>query len=887
MIVGRDLEKQAVEGLVTSACDGQASVLLLVGLPGIGKTSLLDHAEEAAAARGMSVWRLTAVEAESGISGSGLSLLGPVASDDRLMSPWGLLDVLATAAADNPLLLAVDDAHWLDEVSLTALGFACRRLQYDAVAVVMTARPEIDLRHELSGVGRIEVGPLTDDEASALLVHTSPGMPVDVARSIAASLGCVPLALVEAPALLPLDMLEGRTAVTSPLPVGRSITARYARGIDSLPEATRRALVIASASDSGSAATIAEALDLAGLSPGDLVPAHKEGLVLLDGGFRFRHPLVRSAVHAAARDSERRDAHLVLAAVASRQGDEDARLRHASEAALVPDEALAAGLEGRAPEVARRCGGAAAAAALERAAELSPVVADRWRRLVGSLELAGAAPASARHAHEVLEQCADPELRARAALVLADEHLPAAAAGLLLEDALRDLPRGEIADGLMVLRARLAMHQLDLPALDRIAEQLLSWEADQPLSWRCAGTVGEIATFRGRHREAREWMRRAVRDSATDDADSLPLYSLFDWVVVANHVGEECMNDPPTAVRRAAASRRFRATRDPIWMGLDEMLASEAARRAGNPTLAAVTARSALGYGPDTGGLRTALLSRLAQVLGSVGDEAGALAVADELDSYAELLDMPWEGLWSHYARGVLHLATGRADAAVVALARFDGIGYLGRGVRDAVATSLVILVEAFAASGRDSDALRVAGDLERWLDGSADPLAAAFVHRAHALAGTDDPDVRFTTSALHHRATDDPFELARTLLLHGEWLRRNRRPADSRIPLRESAVIFERLGAATWAARAHSELAATGETRAPLGGSTAAADLTPQELRIALAVAEGLSNNEIAAAVFLSVKTIETHLTRLYRKLGVRSRAGVAKALAEAGIAA
>jgi DNA-binding CsgD family transcriptional regulator len=244
--------------------------------------------------------------------------------------------------------------------------------------------------------------------------------------------------------------------------------------------------------------------------------------------------------------------------------------------------------------------------------------------------------------------------------------------------------------------------------------------------------------------------------------------------------------------------------------------------------------------------------------------------------------------MWLTQAQGALHLALGRPDQAVQVLAPVREVPFVGRGARDSIAACLVDLVESHAALGDVASAAAAAEDLQRRLDGLLDPLGRAFVARCRALvSGPDAADAMFSAALDEHAATAEEFEAARTRLLIGEHLRRTRRPREARDPLGRALAVFERVGAEPWAHRARRELAATGERRTTPSPDAGAPQesLTPQEVRVAFAVADGLTNAEVAQMLFLSVKTVEFHLSRVYRKLDVRSRGGLARALAARGL--
>lgn len=879
VMMGREHEKGVVESLLSAARAGQASSTVLVGLPGIGKTSLLDHAEAVAAETGLTAYRITAVESESGISGSGLSLLHPLLGAGDLVDPWTLLRSITDLAAVHPLLLILDDVHWLDEVSLSALAFVTRRITDDSVAVLMAARPEIDDPLRLADVPRLFVDALPVEDAVALLRAVSPGTPPDIAALLAAALGNVPLALVEAPTLLPTAVLDGSVPPPATLPVGLAVSVRYARGIDAMPERTRRALVVASIEDSGDPAVLADALRRADLSTSDLAAAVAAGLLLPGDALTFRHPLVRAAVHSIATDAERREAHVLLASVHADTGGGELELRHAAAAALGTDEALASRLEAALPDVVARRGRRSASALAARAAALSARPPDRWRRLVLAIEHDRLSPATARSAREVIERCSDPELRTRAALILADEHLTQGEQAALLEEAAGWVGTGPVAEDLMDYRVFLARLIDDRDTLESAVVTLEGWRREGPLSWLSSYLLALAYLALGRPRDAALHALAARVDSEQDPPGAGRAEFMWEWVHSVSMLEDERWDSEKLIRRMRIATAILHANRTPDDAALAELLEARRLLHMGSLRNAKATVLTTLSLGPTIGGLKPAFHRCLIEIEARLGGIEEVLRRADEL---AVLDGSAVPPIPVRVGRATAFLLAGDAAAALDALR----VGPIPRS-SDPERLSLparALEVEALVALDRRDEARDCALVLAELVDGLPSPRMQMLAQRCWALVEPAVDGAQWESALEHGRRSEDIWELARTLLLYGERLRRDRRISESRVPLRESADIFRRSGATVWAERAERELAAAGEV-STLARATGV-DLTPQELRIALAVAEGLSNNEIASTVFLSVKTVETHLTRIYRKLGVRSRGGVAKALADAGVA-
>ena len=397
MLIGRQAQLAQIAAVLDSAGAGRASVLRVVGGPGLGKTSLLDAAAAAAIESGMRVVRLVALEVEQELHGAGLDLLmralgAPTASPSAL----GLLEALEGASRDAPLLVCLDDVQWLDRQAIAAVSFAARRLLADPVAVLLAGRPESDRIPGLAPFPRLDVPVLSEEEGQSLLLDIVPGMPAETARRVTRALAGVPLALHEVGSILPGDVLAGLAALPEPLPVSAAIQDRYARGFWQLGAESRSAVVLLAADTTGDPTVVSAALQRAGLQPTDLSSAEDVGLVRLIPTPGFVHPLARAAVHAAAHPAEVRSANAALAAVLSEAGDQIAALRHRVACTVPPDAALAGELTAASESLAQDPGAreGAAEAALQ-AARFTPDRAERARLQVVAAEIGGSPPGPA------------------------------------------------------------------------------------------------------------------------------------------------------------------------------------------------------------------------------------------------------------------------------------------------------------------------------------------------------------------------------------------------------------------------------------------------------------------------------------------------------------
>ena len=901
MLVGRGTEQARIDALLDAARAGRSGALVLVGEPGIGKTTLLRHA--VTAARGLKVLEARGTESESELAFSGLSdLLGPVVGYvEELPPPQALalssalalgetapagrfavaaatLGVLAAAAEDGPLLVIVDDAHWLDGPSRDAVAFAARRLGAEGIALLLATRVD---HAAFSGLERIELAGLDGDAARTLIASAPTPVAPAVGEALLAASGGNPLALLELPGMLTVDQRAGHEPLEDPLRLGPSLERAFRQRLDDLPESVRWALLVAAAGDSDSLTPI---VDVLGGDVGALEAAEAAGLVTLaDGALQFRHPLVRAAAYQAAPPAERRRAHRALADALA--GDDGRRVWHLAAAATGPDEDVAALLERTADLAAERSGYAASATALRRAARLTPVQSERVRRLF----LAG--------------QRADLAGRTDEALSLLDEALDS-------DDALFRARVQHLRGRILSFRApREAIETILVPEAERI-EQL-----DPSLAVH---------------------MLTDAALALPDDSGSLPL--LQRAKAVAEHSREPVAPEVRLILETLLETERFDSPADWHWDGLLELAndlsysesllavaegaSFEGEFAAAGELLGRVigTARrsSALGvlasglsilvwhdyytnrwthavaHGTEalqlieeTGRVRHLapllfMLGRLDAVSGREQECRAHVERAVEVSRQLELDDLAeWQGA---VALGLLELGLGHPGEAVRHLEQgvCDERGALIPGV----ARGHGDLIEAYARANDPERARAALAEWEPRVRSYERGWALAVCARCEGLLADDDRiDEHFEEALRRHDEAPVPFDTARTHLAYGERLRRAHRRVDAREHLREALAAFDRLGARPWAERARAELAATGE-RLRKRDPYAAEELTAQELQVALIVAGGATNREAAAQLFVSPKTIEAHLGSVYRKLGIRSRTELAGRFASEGLA-
>ncbi len=861
MLLGRDAELAQV-----AAFAQRTGVLVVTGEPGIGKTALLRAAAAAAPAR---VLRATGIEAESELPFAGLhELLRPVLSltsalvprqaqalrsaleggaTDRFAVSAAVLSLLAEAA---PVLAVVDDAQWLDGASADALAFAARRLDAEGVALLVGLRAGATSPLAAPGVSTLALGPLDPVAARALAARD--GRPEAVDDVVAAAAGN-PLALIELAAAGGGERLVAR------------VLGRRVAGLS--PAAETAALVAALSEDEALEPALAAAAALgAGLAGWE--DAEAAGVLDIEPGrVRFRHPLLRAAVPDRATPRARRAAHGALADALAERGEAQRAAWHRAAGAVAPDEAIAAALEDAAADYARRSGHLAAARALELAARLSPDASERARRLLAAAETARrAARADWARALAGEARAADPAVGAAAALL--DAHVETwhgtAREALRRYLAVAAGAEPELAAIALSCAAAVAAVCGDLDAAQAAADRGAALAAE-PLS-DAAGlgvreALGTVLALRGRSEAARPHLDAVARH-----------YEALAEPLGAEYVAQALLwlGEPARAGALLdaviGAARRLGGV--PV---LCEALVIRAdlGFRTGAWASAAADAAESVRLAED-GGQDVQLAYSLAMlaVLGAPRGDAEARDHATRAREIAELRGLRAVADQAAFALGALELAAGRPEAA---LERLDAIAPGEPEVLFWRADRIEAALEAGAP-----DAARAAlAELEAGAGGAWGRGAAA---RARGLLASGVDDDAFAQALDLH--AELPFELARSRLCYGERLRRAGRRVDARAQLRAALDGFERLGARPWAERAERELAGSGERARARRNPPPAEALTAQELQIARAIAAGATNREAGADLFLSPKTIETHLTRIYRKLGLRSRTELARAL-------
>ena len=933
MLSGRDSELSTIHGLLSGARAGRGGALVLTGQPGIGKSALIEAAAREAGP-GFTVLRAIGYEAESQLPYAGLHLLLHPALDRLKVLPGPQREALATAfglaapeAAEpadqllislavltllselaesgSPVLCLVDDAHWFDQPSLSALIFAARRLGTERVALVLATREGCTLL-ERSGLAGLEVKGLSEAAAEQVL-ELRADRPSEAARArILAQSHGNPLALLELPAAAGFGVLGDEP--TPELP--ERLIAAFRLQVERLPQQTQFFLKLAATADGPELDVLLRAAPLFGLGAEAIGPAEQAGILRVDqGAFAFRHPLLRTALVSVTPVPRRLAAHRALAGALTDPEDADRRIWHQAAAATEPDERLAAELERTAERAGRRRGRPAAVGAYERAARLSPSPGERLRRWVLAAEAAidhgdaDRAELSARNAEAVRAEIeAGPE---RAAARPADAHPipPQLRVRLVLVRATARFEHGELREAYRI--AYTGAEELGRTGGAREAGLLLCRTVD--LAW-----------FLG-DREVTAYSELFVRLDGVPPEDVAYAVCMFAESVIMlslrqelgflplqlDEVVERVRDfgfDSPAAFITLGALAPILA-QDEAALGLfTEVLAEcrEHGRMAWySPSLGAVArAQAHLGRLPDARASAEQSLA-IAEAAGQTqwasqvsGLLAYLAAVAGEEERCREharraLTDlaptvMSLGESWGRWALGLLDLGLGRPAAALEHLRALEN----GPAVHQLAATrALPDLLEAAVRAGDREVAEQTLERLTRWAGQVHQDCADALVLRGEALLAADEETAArgFTAALRLYEKSDRPFDRARTQLLWGERLRRERRRTEARLPLGAALETFERLGAAPWAERARQELAASGEPGKPTGegvvsrtnspAQAALAVLTSQEAQIVRLAAQGLSNRDIAAQLILSPRTVGHHLYKAYPKLGVLSR--------------
>ncbi|MGW3512132.1 AAA family ATPase [Streptomyces sp. NPDC000994] len=900
---GRSAERDRLESELHRVRGGDSAVLVLRGEAGIGKTSLLEYLAERAT--GFRVAQVTGIESELELPFAALhQLCAPMfdliealpepqqqalqvafghvsgAAPDKFVVGLAVLGLLAEAASKQPLVCLIDDAQWLDEASAQLLGFVARRLLAESVLMVFAVR-ELAAEKLLAGIPTLRLEGLADEDAAALLADAFPGrLDRRVRDRIIAETGGNPLALLELSGQGKAELMGG---FALPAVGSGTLHDHYVHRIRALPEATRRLLLLAAADPAGDATLLWRAAQSLGLQPDAATPAEEEHLLWVGSQVRFRHPLVRSAAYAAGSVDDRRTVHAALAAALDADTEPERQVWHLAAATTAPDDEVAAALADAAGRAESRGGVATTASFLQRSAVLT----------------------------------SDPGLRAERALAAARAHLDAggydAALTLLAgaeADAVGDLQRARV-DLMRGLTERAARSGREAPvALLRAARRL------EPLDLRLARDTyldawgaslvagglayddGDLTTVSNAARSARpapdgpppgdellEGLATLVTDGTAAAAAGLRR-------AVTSFLGAEVSADDflhwGVPVANAALSLWDFEAWDSVSTRHVELARSSGALA---PLANALNAHRVV-----------ALWRGDVERARDLGDEEQRVkeVTGTRRASYGDLFLLAYQG---HAAEAVPLLAAAADEATVrgeglglqitdrVAALLHLGLGHYSEataaGIRAAkgnlgpfTAQALPDLVEAAVRSGATATAEEAMDRLTSYTDVPDSDWAAGLRARSRALLSHGEEAERWYTEAVERLdGTRLRFESARSRLLFGEWLRRGRRRAEARGHLKDAFEEFVAMGADGFAERARHELLATGE-KVRRRTSDTLNDLTPQEDQIARMARDGRTNLEIGGELYISARTVEWHLRKVFGKLGINSRRELGQAL-------
>lgn len=911
---GRHDECAALDAYVEVARAGDSQTVVLRGEAGIGKTALLEYV----ASRSLGCWTLKAVGIESEMELpfaaihqlsqpllTGLDRLpspqrealetafglSPGNPPDRFFVGLALLGLLSGNAEARPVVCLIDDAQWLDTASAQVLSFVARRLHADSVVIVIAER-DGDAPSEFEGLPEVRLTGLSEDDAAALVASATLG-PLDrsVRGRILAEANGNPLALLELPRGQTSAALAGGYSVAGRPSLPSRIEASYRRRIGMLPIETQHLLLIAAADPVGDPNLFLRAASLLGIPLDAASAAEAADLLEIDGRVGFRHPLLRSAIYRAATPAERRSAHRALAAATDSDVDPDRRAWHRAQAVMGPDEDVAAELERRAGRAQERGGFAAASAFLQRSVALTHEPARRADRAL---------------------RAAQASLRA-GEFDLALRLLETAEAGPLndLARARGDRLHAEVAFAQdrggeaprLLHQAALKLETLD-PRLSR--DTYLD-------AWAAALFAGRLAQEGGSLAE--------VSHAATRAPDAVEPPQPRDLLL--DGLAEVFTDGRAAAV--PALRRAVQAFADPLAPDDDVLrwgwLASRAALFIWDYDRALAISATAARLARETGALEALAVvdNAWGQTAAAGGDFARAAMLAAEVDTLKEATRtriaphaaLALSGLRGQEERtselvdGVMAQAAAHGQGTAVQYAHWassvlmNGLGRYEDALRAAVAANeqgsrlhiaswaLSELIEAATRTDHVSLAQDALEQLGEHIDGCDSDWARGQHARSSALLAEGDAAESLYREAVHHLGqTPLRPELARAYLLHGEWLRRQGQRVDARQQLRTAHEMFASIGMEAFAERAGRELAATGEK---LRSRTIEKHihLTPQEAQIAQLANDGLTNPEIGARLFLSARTVEWHLGKVFAKLDVHSRRGLRAALDKAGLAA
>jgi DNA-binding CsgD family transcriptional regulator/tetratricopeptide (TPR) repeat protein len=894
-LIGRTAECARLEREIQKARGGHAAVLVLRGCQGLGKTALLDHAVSRAS--GFRVIRTRAVDSETQLPYAALQVLcaqlpddagqlpsvqrdalatamGQLAGSepDRFLLGLATLNLLAGAADPRPLLCMVDDAQCLDQASAQALAFVARRLESKPVVLLFATRDQPDVGG-LRGLPELRLQGLPHVDTRLLLARSMPGAidPIVADRIVEEARGN-PFALLELTRAASAAEMAGGFGVSLSRDLAPQIGEKLLQQVVALPPQSRQLLLTAAAEPLGNPRLLWRAAAELQLPRSAAGPLRSEGLLSLAPRVVFRRPLLRFAVHQLATEEERRDVHFALALATDPERYPDHHVWHLAHAADGPDEGLASELERLAPVARRRGGLPATAAFLEQATVLTAHPGRLADRAIAAAEAKRAAGAD----HDATRLLSTAEMyhlddQREGRIQRQRAHISAHGNPDVLVDAARRLQaaRPELARTtyLEALAAAMAAGRLQPAGRSAVIAEaaLLAPPAIQPTAGDrlLAGLATRLT--RGRE-ESRKPLTDALAAFATTDLSDRDA----PWTGLASRVAADLWDDAAwdALSRRGVQYAKDAGTVADLPAALDRHAVAQV--HFGGFSVASQLLAEARAVGSPTGTGRVAHASMLLTAWCGRGEPASRQLEAARRDALGRS-----DGLAltvGALSAAVLFAGQGRYDEALQA-AREAAEDVGGPDEFECRSWALAELVEAAARTGDLGEASLALRRLEDRLDGSASEWAVGTRALLRALISGDDEAERWYRQAVEQLARCKVrTQLARAQLLYGEWLRRRGRRSDARVPLRAARQLLTTMGAGAFTERAHRELLATGE-RAQPRSVVASRQLTPQEIRIAALARDGLSNPAIGARIFVSPRTVEYHLGKVFAKLGISGR--------------
>lgn len=919
VLLGRDRELAVMRSCLADAQTGTSSVIVLSGEAGIGKSALLAEIRGATDAVVLST---VGVETESDIAyvnladvfrhhysylntiperqGDALAsvfAIGPSRPADRFTVAAATLNLLAAIAGDGPVLVTIDDAQWVDRASLEALTFAGNRLEVEGVVLMFAVRSGQPAAKQLGRFRALRLTGLDASAARALVgqVGLQAISEASASRLIEES-GGNPLALLTLPATMKADDFAMWALGAEPLPISSVMEDAFCGSIRDLPDPTRRALrLLAIVGSSDTAQHFRSALEAEDLSVDDLDPAEDAGLITYQHGQPgFRHPLVRAAAYRTSSSAGRRRTHMLAAQILEQATTANAlerRAWHLVAARTAANEALAHSFEIAADKEFAAANFTVAGKLYERSSELTPAGYSAMRRMLraaNALRLAGAIDETRTLLHDAMRLGDDPELRAaidyahyrlqvyagevidgrdglmRTGAAAARLH-PAEAAQILGDAALASVVIGDVSTA----------HATAERALQLTADP----ESNPPLD--IAAINAMVKAVSGDPVAARRLIHhRAAEIDALDPLGIDFVYQVLLEIGIAHFAAEEA-DRARTLLVRAVEGARKRSAVGILPFRLGSLARVEFWQGRWASALAIV--HEALRLADDTGWVteRPSNLATLARIEALTGHPDEARAHAIEAVAASQAVKARTYLAFAQIALGVLELTAGNSSGAISHFEEIstfsDEAGFNG----SPMVWWSSDLIECYVLEGMEDAARRELRRLEKAAANPDMPTTAAVAARSKALLEPAAFEEHMTEALRLHSVSDMPFEHARTELMVGHYLRRHNQPSKARSRLSAALATFDRLGAPDWANRARSELQATG-VRIPHRAVDGLATLTPQELQVALAVARGYSNREVASLLFLSTKTIEFHLRNVFHKLGINRRTRLATLVAQ-----